>query len=106
MRDESQFDLLDAAAGRPPALAAEVIPFPLARRRKTIARVAETLANRKTEDGQQSYWSRTIAGLGAELRRHGADQVEIDRQLDAFHRAVTDVLARRQAQPSNPRPAA
>jgi hypothetical protein len=106
MSDERQFDLFDERAAMTPQPTAALFPFPLSRRRKTIVRVAETLASRKTEEGQQSYWARIISDLGAELRRHGAGPAEVDRQLGAFHRAVSEEIARRQASTGTPRGAA
>lgn len=82
---------------------AELIRFPLVRRRRKIVTVAATLAARKTDQGRQAYWTKTITDLAGELRRHGADKAEIDRQLMAFREAVTVELEHRLA-PSSPAP--
>ncbi|WP_425033564.1 DUF6074 family protein [Pelagibacterium sp.] len=67
---------------------AAIIPFPLDRRRRKVATAARTLAERKTQEGRERYWARTVNGLASEMARHGCDQEEIDRQVSRFFRAV------------------
>jgi hypothetical protein len=71
-----------------------LLPFPMARRRKLIQKTVSTILRRKTTEGQQSYWTNTINLLAAELRRYGADQTEVDTQLQAFYFAVSAELRR------------
>jgi hypothetical protein len=76
---------LDLLAWHPPRT---VIPFPLASRVRKARATARTLQQRKTREGKQTFWARTIDALTAELRRHGCDDDEIKRQIDAFFHAV------------------
>jgi hypothetical protein len=75
----------------------KLIPFPLARRSRKVAIAARTFYGRRTERGRQRFWSRTIEDLARELRRHGADQSTIDRELEAFRQAVSAELERRES---------
>lgn len=65
-----------------------VLRFPLDRRYAKIAAVVRTLDMRKTEEGRARYWSRIVSDLSHELVRHGADSIEVRRQIDAFTTAV------------------
>lgn len=96
-----QFDLFSVPAK--PATA-NVVPFPLWRREKTIRAVARTLHNRKTAEGKQSYWVRTIRALKAELATLGCDGPGIDRQAMAFRSCVAEELARLQEADGPPPP--
>ncbi|WP_108461351.1 DUF6074 family protein [Devosia naphthalenivorans] len=89
----TQLDLCRETPKNPTACAL-LLPFPIARRRKLILKTVSTILARKTTEGQQSYWTNTINKLGAELRRYGADQAEVDRQLQAFYFAVSAELSR------------
>ncbi|MEO5807900.1 DUF6074 family protein [Devosia sp.] len=88
----SQLDLFSEAQSvvLPSAL---IVPFPLAKRCRTIRKTAATLIARKTIQGQEGYWRRTIEDLKKELRRHGVSPSEIDRQLSDFHLAVGQHIA-------------
>jgi hypothetical protein len=78
---------LDESGGakRPPA---QIVTFPLHRRRRKILEVARTLAARKTVEGRQAYWARTVNALTRELSHRGAARAEVERQLMMFHNAV------------------
>lgn len=102
MSEDRQMDLFDDYA----APTAKLFRFPLASRRRLIVRTADTLVARKTEQGQQSFWTRTIDALEAEIRRYGADQNEVDRELASFHQMVAAELRRRGRASGTPRGAA
>jgi hypothetical protein len=134
-RDPDQFDLFDTlvdeGARRPSPIAeqgisavtssplsatlprlvfsdgAEVVPFPLARRRRKVLSVATTLSQRKSAESQDRYWLQIIGDLNRQLRRQGIDEAEIARQLSGFHTAVGAVLNRwGPLQPTGPKGAA
>jgi hypothetical protein len=87
-----QFDLFEerAASARQSCV---VISFPLARRRKKILTVARTLDARKTDQGKLAAWTRAIDELASELRRHGAADRDVERELWSFRAAVEAELA-------------
>lgn len=80
------------AEAQPPVVA--IAPFPLARRLRKVRSTANTLNLRKSEDSKRRYWKQVTAGLAGELRRHGADEATIVRQLAAFYDAVGAELTR------------
>ncbi len=101
----SQLDFfVDAPSEQPPS--ATLMAFPLARRRKLVAKAAADLAGRKTQEGRDKFWARLVQRLTAELRRYGTAPSEIDAQLIAFHQAVGGELAGQQQQPMTPNGAA
>ena len=88
-----QYDLFSAAPAKP---SAAIIVFPLARREKTIRATAWTLFSRKTQQGKQAFWSRTIRTLKEELRGRDCGVDEIDRQIAAFRAGIEVELGRLQ----------
>lgn len=94
MNEQFSLDLDgDRADGRASPFA-NVVRFPLDRRHHKVIRAAKSLAARRTQEGKQSFWNRTCRELGAELRRHGAEEAEVRRQIDAFREAVSIELGR------------
>ena len=90
MRKQQTDVLVDFAPNR------GVLPFPLARRRAKVIDVARTIASRRTADGKRAYWSRVVAILEAEMREHGIEDLQIERELRAFFAVVDLEIARLQ----------
>jgi hypothetical protein len=88
-----QPDLLSWVPAEPTA---HLIPFPLARRVKTIRSVAATLNRRVTQEGKAAFWTRTVNGLREELQRRALAPAVIEAQLEDFREAVALELARQQ----------
>lgn len=63
--------------------------FPLARFRSKMSEAARALDATTTEDECKALWQCIAGAHGGDLCRIGADQAEIDRQLDEFAHAVT-----------------
>ncbi len=62
--------------------------------RSKVNKAAQTLQERKTEKGRANYWCRTIETLHRQMERYDATQTEISTQIDAFHNAVCEAMAR------------
>jgi hypothetical protein len=86
----NQLDLFHVNEAAQAPHCSKVLPFPLARRRRLVVRTANALSSRKTQEGREAYWSRTVDALSRELRRHGASEAEVHRQLSQFHATVSD----------------
>ncbi|WP_350057081.1 DUF6074 family protein [Pelagibacterium sp.] len=69
-----------------------VLPFPLGRRTGKARAVARTLQQRKTHEGKEAYWQRTINAMADELRRHGATDDEVHHHICSFRTAVEAVM--------------
>lgn len=88
MRDPRQGDLFEWA---PPT--AKVIAFPAHRWapaiwRGKVERTASVLARKPTEKAKTRYWEDTAATLAEQLRRRGANELEIREQCWQFFYAV------------------
>ena len=110
MTNSDQLDLFDVAGGRADAPVhstegqvpeTKIVPFPLARRRGKIVKVARTLSARKSDKAQHAYWRRIIMALNNELEAHGASEALIDREIDAFYREVCIELSGEQPSPQH-----
>ncbi|WP_420712767.1 DUF6074 family protein [Ancylobacter sp. SL191] len=64
-----------------------VIPFPADKRVGKIQRVAQVLSERRGK-GADAYWRRTVDDLRRSMERAGLDTEMIERELEAFRRAV------------------
>lgn len=92
MRDPRQGDLFEWT---PPT--AKVIAFPACRWapaiwRGKVDRTASVLVRKPTEKAKTRYWEDTAATLGDQLRRRGANEIEIREQLWQFFFAVESAL--------------
>jgi hypothetical protein len=66
-----------------------IVFFPLARCLRRVRAVALALDATNDDDECKAVWQRFADDYAAFLWRAGAEQPEIDRQLDEFARAVT-----------------
>ena len=66
---------------------ADLIPFPQDRNVGKARHVAHRLL-RKSGRERETYWSTTVNRMALVMERIGFDDVEIARQVHAFHRAV------------------
>lgn len=69
-------------------------PFPLARRRQLVAATISGLVACRGSKARQRLWDKTIADLRQQLLHLDIGKVEIDRQLLAFHNAVSSEMLR------------
>lgn len=89
MEPRDLFEEFDAGA---PLGGAHVVRFPIHRNIGKARRVAEVLSKREGAT-RQAYWRRTCEDLATMLERRGADEAEIDRQLERFRDVVTSIMS-------------
>ena len=70
---------------------AEIIPFPVYRRRREARQAAWELHTRSKEDGDR-YWKRLIDEMARELKALGLSKTESHEQLMAFRDVVQDEI--------------
>jgi Family of unknown function (DUF6074) len=73
---------------RPPAAKAQFIPFPLARRRGLVLKLAEQMASARTGDLAELVLRGRAAKLSRALQRSGMGQDSIAAELSALETAV------------------
>jgi len=90
-------DQLDLLAWEPPAIAADIVAFPQERNLGRARRVVDAVVTKRTQSSRQRYFDRVLFQLGSELEAAGLGASQINRELDAFTRAVNAELWRREA---------
>lgn len=74
-------------------LDATILPFPIARRRRLVEQVAQTILRENDDEGLR-FWKSTIRSLTDPMLVAGIERWRVERQARDFHDAVQAVMWR------------
>ncbi|WP_404404911.1 DUF6074 family protein [Pelagibacterium halotolerans] len=73
-----------------------IIPFPQDRNVGKARHVASLILKRRTQKDQESYWRQVCQRMAGSMAKAGLDNEQIEAQLVAFRRAVSNEMFRQQ----------